>query len=305
MNENQLSRYGAIAKAYEINPQAKVFFVAPSTATWKENFLNVFPPDADGVVRVHTTIAAALLNCVANRGDLILVLPGYTETRTTALTLNVAGVKILGLGEGTLRPTITGNGTIDCVNITAANVTLEHFHFPAPDTDNQTSVINIAGVAGVTIKDITGIGSQTAKNVVDMITIVAGSNDLLIENVRFYNTTVAVNSFISFEGACSRITVRDFYAYGEVATAGLIDGATITHLILERVNIATTGTTIPAALLNNNPIGLALSCRWAGTSTTLANNCDLGNAMRLFDNLVLEETNNSAQGALIPPVDVD
>ena len=96
--ENQLSRYGAIAKTIQsANPQVKVFFVAPSSADWKENFLNVFPPDTDGVVRVHTTIAAALDNCVANRGDVILVLPGYTETVTAALALDVAGVSVIGL----------------------------------------------------------------------------------------------------------------------------------------------------------------------------------------------------------------
>ena len=62
------------------------------------------------------TIAGALTKCLANRGDIIYVMPGYTETVATAgaLDLNVAGVKIIGLGDGVIAPNL--NTVCCCCN---------------------------------------------------------------------------------------------------------------------------------------------------------------------------------------------
>ncbi|CAN8139375.1 hypothetical protein THIOSC15_140006 [uncultured Thiomicrorhabdus sp.] len=75
--------------------------------------------------------------------------------------------------------------------------------------------------------------------------------------------------------------------------------------MLENVHVGTVGTTQPAATLGSNPEGMAVNCSFAGTSTTLADNGALGNLMRSFNVRVLEETDNSKQGALIPAVDVE
>ncbi len=303
MSENQLSRYGALAKTVtSVNPQAKVFFVAPASAAWYADFSHEFPVDKDGVTRVYTSITSALSACVANRGDVIAVLPGYTETVTAAITINVAGVSVIGLGNGNLRPTITGNGTIDAVTITAANATFRGFNFGVPGTDNQTALVNI-GAAGVTVGDIFGVCSTTAKNVVDAITVVAGSDNLTVENVLLYNTTVAVNSFLNFEGACSHVTVKNFKVFGNVATGGIIDADLITNLTLEDVVIHVTGTTVPAITLDSNPTGQAIRVYAKGTSTTLATNANFGNALALFEVRTAEDY--SVQGAVIPAADTD
>jgi hypothetical protein len=283
----------------------QVFVVCKNAAAQVDLLKQMFRPDDLGRVRFAATIDGAMDLVVANRGDLVLVAPGHTETVTTAITLDVAGVKVLGLGWGSLRPTITVNGAIDGVNINAANVWFDNFNFAAPETDEQTSVININGVAGCTVRNIRALGSKTSKNVVDMITVVAASDDLLIENIEFYNTVVAVNSFISLEGASSRVTLRNIVCHGDVATAGLIDGALITQLFMEDVRIAVVGSSKPAATLDSNPTGLARNCFFSGTSTTLATNANLGNALRVDNIKVLEETDNSKSAAIIPAVDVD
>lgn len=305
MKENQLSRYGAVTRALEhLGPQGKVFFVASSTATWLGDFLNRFPNDADGEPRVFTTIASALSTSVASRGDVILVLPAYTETITSPITLSKAGVSVVGIGQGALVPTITVNAAVDGVTATAASVRFENFAFAAPETDNATAMINVAA-AGVTIRDIRGIGSQTAKNFVDCITLASGADDVVIENVSLYNSVVAVNSFLSIEAAIARPTVRRFFAFGDVATAGIIDAATATQIRFEDVDVAVVGTSKPAATLDSNPTGFIKRSNFSGTSTTLATNAALGTGVRLFDVKVLEETGGAAQGALIPAVDVE
>lgn len=249
------------------------------------------------------TIAQAQSSATASNGDVVIVMPGHAETLTAVLTLSKAGVTYIGLGSGTLKPTITINAAADAVSISGASVIFANFHFAAPETDEATAMVNIAA-SGVKVFDLSGIGSKTSKNFVDCITIASGS-DVEINGVDIRNTTVAVNSFISIETAVARLTLKNIFCFGDTATGGLIDGATATQLYMENVNIGTVGTTQPAAVLDSNPTGFAKNCNFAGTSTTLANNAALGTGLRLFDVKVLEETDGSKQGALIPAVDTD
>lgn len=81
-----------------------------------------------------STIAYALTRCTANRGDIIMVKPGHAETISAAagLVLSVAGVAIVGLGYGSLRPTITlDTANTASITLTANNVTIHNFLFVA------------------------------------------------------------------------------------------------------------------------------------------------------------------------------
>lgn len=251
-----------------------------------------------------STIAHALDQCVASRGDKIIVMPGHSETLTSQLDLDVAGVSIIGVGNSLLRPKLIVNGTIDCVDVSAANMSLENFQFEIVTTDAATAFVNI-DAAGFTLKGCYMVPSATSINVVDCVVLTANADDCLIEDLLILNKTVAVNSFVHFEGACSNVRLRDVTCFGDTATGGLIDTAKVDYLIMERVRVATVGTTQPAASLGSNPEGMAFDCFFAGTSTTLADNGALGNLMRCGQVWVLEETNNSAQGARIPAVDAD
>ena len=86
----------------------------------------------------YATIAYALDQCTASKGDKIYVMPGYTETviSATSLALDVAGVEIIGLGDGALRPTITyTTAATACVYVTGANMTVKNFIFTANYAD--------------------------------------------------------------------------------------------------------------------------------------------------------------------------
>src|SRR3990167_7701863 len=188
MLENQLSRYGAIVKALPLtSPGAKVFFLAPSGAAWYGDFQHEFPADKQGFERVHTTIASVIANAglVANRGDVVVALPGYTETLTAVASLSVAGVTWIGIGEGTLKPQITVNYAGHGVALAANNVVFDNFGFPVPSTDDAFSMVRIDdNSVGCAIKNIEGIGSSTTNNFVDCISIGAGVNDHKLENIR-------------------------------------------------------------------------------------------------------------------------
>ena len=295
---NGISSMGVPVVGGTVLTTGTVYFVDSNTGSNSYDGKDKNHPFAD--------IDYAIGMCTASKGDVIIVMPGHAETKTAAIALDVAGVTILGLGEGLLKPTLTGNGTIDVIDITGANCTVDNIHFAAPLTDAQTSFINVGAAAGVTLRNISGVGSTGTENVVDCITVGStGSDDLLIDGLYIHNSTVAVNSFISLEAAASSVTLKNVWCFGEVATAGLIDAAKIDYLFMENVYIGVTGMTKPAATLDSNPEGMAMNCMFAGTHGTLATNAALGNLMRLFEIRVLEETGGTAQGNVIPAVDAD
>lgn len=193
--DNQLSRYGAIARAFAVNPQAKMFFVGKTTLTFIGDFINTFPPDADGVPRCYSTIASAVAQCQASRGDTVFVLPGHTESIAAAagLALSVAGVSIVGLGNGTLRPTITfTTATTATLTITAAQVTVDNMRF-LQTFDAIVSPIVISA-AGVTIKNCYFNTATATAQVTQMILTTAAADDLTIVNNRFEGTIDAGNT---------------------------------------------------------------------------------------------------------------
>lgn len=125
---SQLSRYGAIANPIPVSPNAKVFFVAGSDTEGYADLQNEFPVDKDGETRIFTTIDAAVGACVAGRGDVIYVMPGHIETISAAgsLTVDVAGVSIIGLGTGVNRPELNFSNTAGTVEMDAANTRLSN-----------------------------------------------------------------------------------------------------------------------------------------------------------------------------------
>lgn len=277
------------------SPFGTIYFVDSSTAGSNNN-------DGKAPNTAFSTLAYALTKAVA--GDTIVLAPGFAGSLTAAQALSLAGMSLLGIGQGALKPTITVNGAVDGLNITGANITVANIAFAPPETDEATSMINVAA-AGCSLLNISGIGSKTSKNFVDCITIAAGADDLLIQGLEIYNSVVAVNSFISIEAAVNRLKIFDSFCFGDVVTGGVIDSAKALQIHLKNLVVGVVGTTKPAITLDSNPTGLAENCKFSGTDATLANNGALGNLMRSFNVWLLEETDNSKQGVQIPAVDVD
>lgn len=86
-----------------------------------------------------STLDYAVGKCKASRGDIIALMPGHAESYDTAgvdLTLDVAGIAIVGLGTGSLRPTITqGTDVLQTIAVSAANITIYNVYFKADFQD--------------------------------------------------------------------------------------------------------------------------------------------------------------------------
>ncbi len=96
------------------------------------------------------TIEYAFGRCTSSNGDIIFVMPGHTEDIDGAAAINadVAGVRVVGLGEGRNRPTLTASNTASTVTVTAANITWENFYI-------DTSAVVVVNLFVVSAADFT------------------------------------------------------------------------------------------------------------------------------------------------------
>jgi hypothetical protein len=175
-------------------PSGSVFWVHATTGTDGAGYGR--NPDAP-----VATLDYAIGLCTANKGDLIFLMPGHAENiaSATGCVLDVAGVRVVGLGYGTLRPTLTlTTADTATISITAANCYIE----------NVLIVSNFLNIAAA-------------------VTVGALADGLTLKNVEMRNTSVILGALIqiSIAAACADVTI-DGFKFIEVAAAGLTAPAT-------------------------------------------------------------------------------
>jgi len=90
------------------------------------------------------TIDYAIGKCTANKGDIIYVMAGHSEDPLVSITADVAGISIIGLGNGSDRPTITFGALAATLAISAASVKVMNIRFDlGAVATTVTNAINI------------------------------------------------------------------------------------------------------------------------------------------------------------------
>lgn len=254
--------------------------------------------------RPFATIDYAIGKCTSGRGDVILVKAGHAETLTAQIDADVAGVKIIGLGGVGDMPTLTTATAIDMIDVSADNITIANIEFAVPGIDAVTADINV-DAAGCEIIGTKHHGSTTAKNKVDIITLTANANDCLIDGVRIYNTTVEVVGGIVFEGACSRVEVRNCMVQDAVGfTDGCISDEAIALQLYIHDNIfsnAKAGTVVMNWVTNST--GICSKNFINGRHTTIQSNVVAGTGMNFHEQYGVEQA--AVNGLLMPVVDAE
>jgi hypothetical protein len=169
-------------------------------------------PDAAGTVRFCSTLDAALALATADADDVIYLMPGHTETcnSSSVVNIDVRGVTVIGLGQGSLQPTFLATTTsFGHPIISAADVTLKNVFVAAYSSA-------IAATYGIQLRS----SGAAARNIT-------------IDGCRFGrlpgNSSGSFNSII-------KITTD-----GGSTTAGYFDGLTIKNCLFDYYSSATTG----------------------------------------------------------------
>ena len=273
MARNPFSRNGRSALPL---PQggAKAFYVVPSGTALLTEMQGMFPPDEDGVVRVHSTIDAAISAATASRGDIVYVAPGYSQTVATAgaIASDVAGVTVLGIGNGENRPVITFDGAdaTPSWTISGANTRIENFIFKCNEaslnhmldiTADDVSIVNCDFREG-TATPLFFVVADTADN---------DSDRLTVKGCRFYCPT-AGNGDAAIHIAKDMIGVRieDCDIYGDWDLAGILlpaGGNACLDIAIRRCRVVNLLTNVAAISINGTTCtGEIADCR-LGTDT--------------------------------------
>lgn len=159
--------------------------------------------------------------CTASRGDIIVAKAGHVETVTAAagLDLDVAGICVLGLGTGSLRPTINFTTAVGAdMDVDAANITVINCLFTG-GIDALTGPIDVNAADFALLncewRDVTGQAT-------DVIVADANADRLLVDG-HFHNGAAAAGgaSAVALIGMDNPV-IRNFKIVGNFSV-GAID----------------------------------------------------------------------------------
>ena len=207
--------------------------------------------------------------CTASNGDVILVAPGHTEsiTNATAVTtagsciLDIAGVSVIGLGTGSLVPTLTmTTATGATLSITAANCRVKNLKFVSA-IDACTSAITLAAGADGTVIEDCVISPTTEVSAVEFLSGIKVATTC--NNCRFSRNsfrwniataTTAPADGIYFVGSSYDTIIEDNVLIGPFSVAGInavADPTLSVGLIVRRNKIYVSGT-LPGISIHTN-----------------------------------------------------
>jgi hypothetical protein len=181
------------------------------------------------------TLDEVVVLCQDNRGDIVYILQGHTETFTAAdsADLDVIGVTYIGLGTGTDRPTFTyDTGTAGEIVIAAANVTIRNLVF-VPGIANVVHAIEVEADGDGSIIENCEFQSGTtdAFEFVDAIEVTAAAHNLIIRFNKAEETTAGAARWLDIEdGILDNLFVYGNNIYGDYS-AGAIAAGNVVHTL--------------------------------------------------------------------------
>jgi hypothetical protein len=195
-----------------------IFYVDSGSATAADAGSNGKNPD-----KPFATLDYAIGKCTATNGDTIFVMPGHAENIVGAstLTLDVAGVKIIGLGAGLTIPTFTYTTAAEATfNITAANCHVENLYLYANYTGGVTAGVTVGADAdGLVLKNIImEEGANTTEFLIG-VSVAAACHHVVIDGLKFYGVAGGTTSnAIIFVGASNFSIVQNCEIYGDFSS---------------------------------------------------------------------------------------
>ena len=101
MNLNH--KYGRAQSSNMPYTTGKVFFVAPSSGPYDNEIEDLYTIDEDGVKRTHSDFNSAVSECVADRGDVIVMAPDFNTSisQSDLDTAESKGVVVVQAGKET------------------------------------------------------------------------------------------------------------------------------------------------------------------------------------------------------------
>lgn len=175
--------------------------------------------------QLHYDVNSAIGMCQADRGDLILIAPGYTEDLSAAdgIDIDVAGVTLLGLGHGELRPTFTYTNAAGEIVIGADSVRVLNLILNASVTDVLKAIDIEANCDDAEIAHcLFGVDAAGTDEFANAIIIGDQANRAFIHHNQCHQGTGAAVSFIKSDADNDYARIEDNFCSGDYSTACIV-----------------------------------------------------------------------------------
>lgn len=233
------------------------------------------------------TLDAAVALCTANRGDIIYVMQGHNEALTGAddVDLDVAGITVIGLGRGSLKPTFDYDNAAGEFVIGAANVTVSNLRFRVSE-NAVTKAIDIETAGNyATIQGCEFGYAETATN--EFATgIIVGANDVSVLDCYMSAGGQAAVSAVSVPAAQDHLVLKGNWFFGDYSTAVFSGVGVVTESVIAN-NILFNGTMGGDGELNSEPaIEVADGSSGFVLDNRIVSDVATGLLMRVADDMV-------------------
>lgn len=206
----------------QIMHPGEIFWVSNSTVTPVRGCVGGNDGNPGTFQRPFATIDYAIGKCIASRGDIIMVKPGHAENIAAAggLTSDVAGVAIVGLGSGLLRPKLSF--TLDTAThvISAANCSFVNMQWEANYADVAIG-LDISGVDGLSFEGCYFTEAGTDLNYVITMDLATGADDFYMNNCKFIGNDASNDSHINGVAHNGVYITNSYFAFNTAQTAAV------------------------------------------------------------------------------------
>lgn len=290
--EGDIQQYGAPIGA----PYSNVFYVYSGTGadtlgndygkSWKKPF---------------ATLEYAIGQCTAIRGDVIIVMPGHNEgiSSAAAIDFDVIGITVIGVGQGSLMPTIDFDDAAASVAIGADNVTLFNLRFRV-SANAVTVGLDIEDGADYARVERCQFGFAETATDEFAIALRTGdaSNGAEIIDCQFHAGAQAAVNAILFNKDTDGTILKGNWITGTYSTAPIAGATTAsTNLLIEKNVLYTQGTADTFNLVAAST-GILTDNRIVMNAASAALALDIGNLVSFQNYLIADDDVGGAKSAV-------
>ena len=185
------------------------------------------------------TLAYAFSSDSVTSGDIVYLMPSHAETIAAAggITMDIAGVRVVGLGYGAIRPTISWSTALSTWLITAASITVENI------ICTVSAAVDVTVGITVTAADCTLIGIEARESgatlqFVDFLKLHTGAARASVRDFRFSGAAGDIgNSAILVSAVVDAVRIEEAWIVGTLIAGGISSTAANTNLIMSDVYV--------------------------------------------------------------------
>jgi len=147
-----------------------------------------------------------------------------TLVGTTDITINTAGITIIGIGEGAEQPRIDHQAAATSIVVTAAGVHIKNMNFHSTTIATAIGIDLGAGAADFILEDCVISDSSTDFEFVIGLNLGAEAERCTVRNCRFESVTGntgATSAIAITAGVVDRLTIEGCHIWGDFDNAGI------------------------------------------------------------------------------------